>query len=500
MIKDREADICFLVEGSYPYVRGGVSSWVHDLITQHPNYTFSVLAIVPHDDKLEYQYDVPANLINVSVCRLSNMPRGCTHITFRDKKILRKIEQKIISFLTTAEVPDLKNFISLLNSLGNTAGSYTLLNSPGAWQLLVGTYEKLMPQSSFLDYFWSFRALLENFYSILLTDIPPARLYHATCTGYAGLLGARSRLETGHPLFLTEHGIYTNERRVELLTTDWLYHDSSAPSYTVHRNILELRDLWIGTFTNYSKICYEACDKIITLYKENQMLQVADGAQAQKMVIIPNGVDYERFSAIQRDLSQSPYPTIAFIGRIVPIKDLKTFIRTCHVLKGMLPELSVYILGPSEENLGYYDECIEMIEHLGLGEDLILTGSVDIAQYLPKIDVIVLTSISEAQPLVILEAGAAGIPVVATRVGACRELIMGKEDESPQLGAGGAIVPLSNPIETANALYALLTNREYYKQCSHAIQERVRLYYHQSRQQKTYQDLYDSYLRKDVRQ
>ena len=56
-----------------------------------------------------------------------------------------------------------------------------------------------------------------------------------------------------------------------------------------------------------------------------------------------------------------------------------------------------------------------------------------------------LTSISEAQPLVILEAGAAGVPTVATDVGACREMIEGPQSEVPPLGPGGAIVGLLIP-------------------------------------------------------
>jgi len=493
----KKVDICLLLEGSYPYVQGGVSSWVQDLILSHPDYTFSVVAIVSREENQQSMYKFPKNLLSVTRCSLSNIPVGRKMLTPRKKKTLQRIEQKIISLLTKARARDLEELLPLLKELNGACGSYMLLDSPAAWQVLVNTYDKLMPQSSFLDYFWSFRAMLESFYSILLTDIPQARIYHTCCTGYAGLLGARANMETWRPLLLTEHGIYTNERRVELLTTDWLYNTSYARNYTVNRSMLELRDLWIGAFTNYSRICYESCSKIVTLYRGNQLVQMDDGANPDKMVIIPNGIEYERFCGIRRNRDKDHPPTIAFIGRVVPIKDVKTFIRTCSILKGMLPKFKVYIMGPTEENIGYYEECCEMIEHLALQEDIIFTENVDIMEYLPKIDVIALTSISEAQPLVILEAGAAGIPTVATRVGACPEIIMGKKTESPHLGEGGAIVPLSNPAETARALYRLLTDEDYYDQCSKAIRERVRLYYNKKDQQKTYHDLYASFLDKE---
>lgn len=497
-LRPKTADICLLVEGSYPYVRGGVSTWVHDLITAQKHYTFSVVTILAKDDEeKESRYPYPDNLISVTHCSLSDLPKAKKSLNKHNKETLHLIEQKIITFFTKAGLQDFKDFLELLHELKGARGSFALLDSQAAWDLMLNTYEKLMPQNSFLDYFWSFRALLESLYSVLLVDIPPARLYHTTCTGYAGLLGARCHLETGRPLILTEHGIYTNERRVELLSANWLYRNTDdARNYTINRTRLELRDLWISTFTNYSKICYEACSEIVTLYRGNQLTQMADGASPQKMEIIPNGIDFERFSAVERLVTEGRKPTIAFIGRVVPIKDVKTFIRTCNILKSLLPELSIYIIGPYEENVSYYEECFEMVEHMGLKDRITFTGNVNIMDYLPLIDVLVLTSISEAQPLVILEAGAAGIPTVATKVGACREIINGKEEEFPPLGDGGIIVPISNPGETARALFKLLTDAEYYASCSKAIKERVRLYYNKDDQHETYHALYDSYLGK----
>lgn len=112
------------------------------------------------------------------------------------------------------------------------------------------------------------------------------------------------------------------------------------------------------------------------------------------------------------------------------------------------------------------------------------------------IDVLVLTSISEAQPLVILEAGAAGIPIVATDVGACREIIEGTTDEDRALGAGGIITPLASPASTADAIYTLLSDRERYEAASATIRERIRYYYNEDIQQQAYRNLYAQHLRR----
>jgi hypothetical protein len=159
-------------------------------------------------------------------------------------------------------------------------GEKTLLNSEIAWAAITGMYDSSFAESSMLDYFWTWRAMMGSFCSLLLADVPPAKCYHALSTGYAGLMGARAKLETGRPLILTEHGIYTNERRIEIASADWL-EETASKTMSVDHTRQNLRDLWIDTFTNYSRICYEACDQIITLYTGNKLAEIADGADSQ---------------------------------------------------------------------------------------------------------------------------------------------------------------------------------------------------------------------------
>ena len=107
--------------------------------------------------------------------------------------------------------------------------------------------------------------LIGNLYSIILADLPRAKCFHTICTGYAGILLAKASVIYKCPCFITEHGIYTNERQIEILQADWL-KDNKSRSLQVGRDDDDrsVKDLWIDTFTNFSKICYEAADVIIT--------------------------------------------------------------------------------------------------------------------------------------------------------------------------------------------------------------------------------------------
>ena len=60
-------------------------------------------------------------------------------------------------------------------------------------------YRSMMGDSSFLNFYFSWKGLIASLYSILLADIPSAKVYHAASTGYAGLFLTRAHLETGRP-------------------------------------------------------------------------------------------------------------------------------------------------------------------------------------------------------------------------------------------------------------------------------------------------------------
>jgi glycosyltransferase involved in cell wall biosynthesis len=111
--------------------------------------------------------------------------------------------------------------------------------------------------------------------------------------------------------------------------------------------------------------------------------------------------------------------------------------------------------------------------------------------YYPRIDVVVLTSLSEAQPYVILEANAAGVPVVATDVGACREMLEGRSPEDRRLGPSGLLTGVSHPEQTAEAVLQLLGEPRLWRAMSEAGRARVARFYDQSDLISQYLNLYE---------
>src|SRR5882762_9636985 len=486
-----QADVCIIVEGAYPYVAGGVSSWTHDLVKAQDHLTFHLVALSADTCPKTLRYELPANITGVTEIVLqqseTRIPEGRAI-----GRLIADLEPPLARLLRQGGFTDYRAVLAAVRRQPTIATRAALMNSEPAFEMLQRMYEQSAPGSSFLNYFWSWRALVGGLFSVLLADLPRARLYHAVSTGYAGMVMARAVVETGRPGLLTEHGIYTNERRVEIAMADWLA-DKLPGSLDIEGRRRDLRDVWIDAFTGYSRACYEACNRITTLYTGNQILQIRDGAPEDRLAIIPNGIDYESLSRVPRDTSCRP-PTVALIGRVVPIKDVKTYIRAVALLRDLVPGVRVLLLGPTDEDPEYFRECEEMVSHLGLSDTFEFTGRVILHDYLGRVDAIALTSISEAQPLVLLEAGAASVPSVATDVGSCRDIILGRADEEPPLGPGGFVTSLSNPLATAKGLADLLIDPELRKRCGEAIRRRTEKYYNKRVVDQLYRVLYEEHL------
>jgi len=71
------------------------------------------------------------------------------------------------------------------------------------------------------------------------------------------------------------------------------------------------------------------------------------------MKIIPNGVDYANLSRLPHVSAATP-PTVALVGRVVPIKDIKTYLHAIELIRPQFPGLNALVMGPTDEQPDYY--------------------------------------------------------------------------------------------------------------------------------------------------
>ncbi len=499
-----KAHITLLLEGTYPYVRGGVSSWVHQIIKGLPEYRFSLVFIgSSQEDYGEMLYQFPENVIHFESHYLQeSWHMKPVHRMDENQKAYDKSQELHDLFQTPkAQLPS--GLVSeVLDLLGKKQGltHENFLYSQCAWENISVAYQRYSQDPSFLNYFWTVRSMHAPIFMLseIAKQVPLTPIVHSISTGYAGLLGTIIKHRNPHTCFLlTEHGIYTKERKIDLAQAGWISDGELEHAEGVIMENGFLREMWIRFFEVLSQMIYQASDKIIALYEGNRLRQINDGAAFSKTAVIANGINLSRYQDALFKRPPGIPGVIGLIGRVVPIKDIKTFIRTIHRVRDEISNIEGWIIGPEEEDPDYAKECHQLAESLDLKNSVKFLGFQNIPEILPKLGLMALTSISEAQPLVILEAYAAGVPCVCTDVGCCREMIEGGQEEADrQLGPSGAIVNLADPEAAARECVRLLGNSELWKQNQQAAISRVKQFYTEDIMFQRYHDLYSDSLKK----
>ena len=205
-------------------------------------------------------------------------------------------------------------------------------------------------------------------------------------------------------------------------------------------------------------------------------------------MVTPNGIDEKRFEGTPGEkVAQEGMVHIGAVLRVTPIKDVKTMIRAFAFAKEQVPNLKLWIMGPMDEDEKYAAECFELVEAMG-AKDIVFTGRVNVTEYLWQMDMTILTSISEGQPLTILESYAAHKPVIATDVGNCRGLIYGEDDG---IGMSGILTHVMNVEEITAAMIELATNKEKRLEYGENGYQRMMKRYKLTDMKNTYRKIYD---------
>jgi len=183
---------------------------------------------------------------------------------------------------------------------------------------------------------------------------------------------------------------------------------------------------------------------------------------------IPRSVDLERFQVRRQERSGSAHFVVTIVGRLSPIKGHVYFLKAMSKVVRSMPYLKVRIVGdasPGKES--YKQELVVLTRHLGLSEHVEFLGNRrDVPQILADSDVLVLASVvPEAFGRVVLEAQAAGVPVVATKVGGVVEII---DDEKT-----GLLVLPRDTDGMAQAVLRLLNDRKLAREISFAARKKI---------------------------
>ena len=184
-----------------------------------------------------------------------------------------------------------------------------------------------------------------------------------------------------------------------------------------------------------------------------------DGAHRQRMTVIPNGVDLPAQAAALQGLRKGPV-RVGAVGRLEPVKDHASLIRGFLPLAKSQPDATLEMVGEGSER----ERLERLARELGIADRVALPGEIpDAHERMAGWDVFVQSSLAEGMPRALLEAMAAGLPIVATSVGGIPEA----------LGGSGMLVPPRSPAAIGSALLQLAGNPTQAQALGGAARERA---------------------------
>ena len=217
---------------------------------------------------------------------------------------------------------------------------------------------------------------------------------------------------------------------------------------------------WIGTtpreniYQRIDSAVLRSFNRIIAVSEDVRQQMLNAGIRAEKIAVIDNGINVDDYAlqttrkdaASALNVEQHAF-VVGNIARLTPEKDQAALIEAVMHLHDINDLILVLVGdGPDFENLQ------ELIRSRGLEKRVVMTGNRDDARMLyAAFDVFALVSTNEGLPMVLLEAMAARVPVIATRVGAIPEVVTDKEN--------GLLVDPSQPEELIKALRCLYADK-----------------------------------------
>ena len=471
--------ICVILEGCYPYVTGGVSSWMQQYMEAMPEHEFVVWTVgADSSEKGNFKYTLPANVVEVRELFLNDaLSMGFSNQKYSfSEDELEQLHRFINCGNTKETAPDWEKLFHMYHD--KKVSPIAFLTSEDFLDVLVNICEEEYPYTAFSDLFHTVRSMLLPVLYIMQSEVPKADLYHAIATGYSGVLARLGSYVYNVPYMVTEHGIYTREREEEIIRAKWV-----LPAF---------KRFWVRFFYMLSHAAYSKASMVTSLFERARQLQIAMGVDPDGSKYILNGIHYDRFASLPLK-KPNGYIDIGAILRIAPIKDIKTMIYAFSELKQRVPNARLYICGPEDDEV-YAKECYDLIEQLGV-QDITFTGAVDVLEWYEKFDFTLLTSISEGQPLVVLESFAAGVPCVTTDVGCCKELIGGIIEED-DLGPAGYCVPPMHRQALSDVMERMCTHPEERYQMGQTGKRRTEKYFRHRDMIRNYKQTYDEVLEK----
>lgn len=428
---NKKHDVMLILEGTYPFNGGGVSTWAHMLCNEVKNSNFTLYSInAEFESKSKYKLsDNVTSLIQVPMWSPMEPQEMIDYgkkyykiISLKEKNDLNKINQIFIPLFQDllrhifSDNRDVKAFDDTIKKMWHYFQQHDYkktMKSEPVWKtfcFMVSDLngdeenEKVSLYDLTSGMRWIYRFLIP-----LSIEVPRVDVSHLTLSGFPVIPALVSKYKYGTPMIVTEHGVFIRERLLAI--------NSSEYSFFLKKMLIKFSE-------SVTELVYYKADKILSVNKFNIKWEKMYGADPEKIEIIYNGIDHEVFKPLPKPAHLKNCPTVVAAARIFDLKDIVTMIKSCAVAKKQIPNIQYLVYGDNQAVPEYTAECELLIVELDLKDNFKLAGYHDKPHELfAEGDISILTSISEGFPYTVLESMSCGIPVVATDVGGVTEAL-----------------------------------------------------------------------------
>lgn len=505
-----DVDVAIVMESTYPYLKGGVSAVVHDIITGNPDLTFGIIHITwDSHSPLKDLYGMPDNVAWVKVLYLSMeehqedflraRPRDLRMNRRQRRELSRRVLGAMLALAQDGQTEPLWDLISEGLSASRRYPVWAILGT----REFMEAYHDMMPDlgMSMTDIFWCLRDFFSLAYAVLAEPVPRAQVYHAHTTGYAMLLGVNAAREHGTKVLLTEHNLYVRdtvntllERRLDLNVrlTDYRTFDVTGRER-----------MWMAWWLEMGRLCYPYAYASTYLYPRAITEANELGGDSGRAIVIPNGIVISEFDAsyaarlaaieeIKKEGADKHLWKLVYIARVVPIKGLLDMIDSVRLMVDRGLNIHLDVCGPTEHMPSYFEQCLTRIVEQGLESVITIRGTVKVRELLPEFDLFVLPSYNEGLPVVSLETMGAGIPTVSTDVGAVRSVVedMIVTDDGQTWDPCGIIIEPGDPTVMADKVQEVISDVDLYERLSLNARGRVEAAYDLVKVNASYNKIY----------
>ena len=506
-----DVDVAIIMESTYPFLKGGVSAVVHDIVTMNPDISYGIIHIAwdsaaPSEDL----YGMPENVRWVRLIHLSmeehaqDFKAAGARAVGMDRGQRRRVSGWFFDGIRTlARTGDPEPLWRLYD-----AGFNPRTRTMEAWRVL-GTQEFMTAVRerlsglglSLSETFWLVRDFMSILYALLAETMPRARVYHAHTTGYASLVAAAAARDHDAAFLLTEHNLYVRDTVNTLLGRNMALPVRTG-DYRDFEAVTPVQRAWMAWWIEMGHFCYPSAKVVTYLYPSAIAEAASLGSDIDKAVVLPNGMVIDEFErpymaraeAMQSMLADPSSHTwnLVYIARLVPIKGLLDLIESMRILRERGVRFHLDVCGPTEHMPDYFDQCADRIAELDLGDWITIRGTIKVRECLGDWDLFLLPSYNEGLPCVSLETMGAGIPTVSTDVGAVRPVV--EEDivapDGTVWGPCGYVIEPGDPLLMADRVQAVTSDVDTFESMSLAARGRAEVAYNLLTVNAAYHDLY----------